>query len=86
MANVIGEPLNSESFDSVAPACLKLGRILASSPLPSRLCLLCRFSQRFIRPLGLAHLCCSRPRGFIREWVVASEAGENIDGRRASFN
>jgi hypothetical protein len=31
--------LNSESFDSFAPAHLKLGRAPASSPLPSRLCL-----------------------------------------------
>src|SRR3989440_3092676 len=34
------------SFDSCAPAHLKLGRVPASSPLPSRLCLLCRFSQK----------------------------------------
>src|SRR6266480_2485112 len=33
------------SFDSCAPAHLKLGRVPASSPLPSRLCLLCRFPK-----------------------------------------
>src|SRR5439155_3316025 len=55
------------SFDSCAPAHLKLGRVPASSPLPSRLCLLCRFSQKLHSTSRFAHLCRSRPRGSVRE-------------------
>jgi hypothetical protein len=35
----MGSHLNSEILDSCAPAHFKLGRVPASSPLPSRLCL-----------------------------------------------
>ena len=60
-------------FDSCAPAHLKLGRVPASSPLPSRLCLLCRFSQKAPFDLSVfAHLCLSRPRGSILAATLAT--------------
>ncbi len=51
---------NFEGLDSCAPAQLKLGRVPASSPLPSRLCLLCRFSQKLHSTSRFAHLCLAR--------------------------
>src|SRR5439155_5884680 len=48
---------------------LKLGRVPASSPLPSRLCLLCRFSQKLHSTSRFAHLRRTPPRGSIRSWL-----------------
>src|SRR5439155_997716 len=45
---------------------LKLGRVPASSPLPSRLCLLCRFSQKLHSTSRFAHLRRTPPSGSIR--------------------
>src|SRR5215831_5325140 len=59
---------HSENFDSFAPARLKLGGVPASSPLPSRLCLLCR----------------SRPRGSIREQFACPPRRASSAGGRST--
>jgi hypothetical protein len=69
-----GLPVGRIEIDSCAPAHLKLGRVPASSPLPSRLCLLCRFSQKLHSTSRLAHLCRSRPRGSITRCSLRSPA------------
>src|SRR5206468_5088776 len=52
--------------DSCAPAHLKLVRFPARSPLPSRLYLLCRFSQKLHSTSPFAHLCRAPPVGSVR--------------------
>jgi len=53
-------------IDSCAPAHLKLVRFPARSPLPSRLYLLCRFSQKLHSTSRFAHLCRAPPVGSVR--------------------
>jgi hypothetical protein len=54
-------------IDSCAPAHLKLVRVPGLSPLPSRLCLLCRFSQKLHSTCRFAHLCRTPPAApFVR--------------------
>jgi len=53
---------------------LKLGRVPASSPLPSRLCLLCRFSQKLHSTSRFCPSMSLAPVGSIRgncEWSEA---------------
>ena len=59
----VGSCLNSESFDSLAPAYLKLAPSPTRSLLPSQFYLLCRFSQKLHSTCRFAHLCRSTPVG-----------------------
>src|SRR6266536_5309888 len=52
--------LNSEGFDSCAPAHLKLAPSPTRSLLPSQFYLLCRFSQKLHSTCRFAHLCLAR--------------------------